>query len=101
MKKKSIFLIAILLVIGVFFQYFLIETSPRIPCNEIKEQLLKSVNILIYEFVFLLFLLIVICKFIFKETSIEIIKKTFAFILVYVLVFSYLFYRYSSKCVQI
>ena len=101
MKKKSIFLIAILLIIGVFFQYFLIETSPRIPCNEIKEQLLKSVNVLIYEFIFLLFLLIVICKFIFKETSIEIIKKTFTFILVYILVFLYLFYRYSSKCVEI
>jgi hypothetical protein len=101
MKKKSIFLIAILLVIGVFFQYFLIETSPRIPCNEIKEQLLKSVNVLIYQFIFLIFLLSIICKFIFKETNIEIVKKCFIYTFLYLLFFVFLFYKYANKCVDI
>ena len=101
MKKKSTYLVFMLLSIGLFFQYFLIETSPRILCNEINEQLLKSINVLIYKFVFLLFLLIIICKFIFKEVNIEILKKVFVFVLFYIVFFAYLFYRYSSKCVEI
>jgi len=101
MNKKSTYLVFIILSLGIFFQYFLIETSPRILCSEINEQLLKSINILIYEFVFLLFLLIIICKFILREVNIAILKKTIIFTLLYILAFVYLFYRYSSKCVEI
>ena len=77
MKKKSIYLVCILLSLGIFLQYFLIETSPRILCTEINEQLLKSINILIYEFVFLLILLVIICKFLYRETNDKIMKITF------------------------
>ncbi len=98
--KRSIFLFIILLGIGIFFQYFLIETSPRILCSEIKEQLLKSIRILIYELGFLLLILLAICKFIFKETNINIVKKMALYIFIYFLVFTYLFYNYSSMCVD-
>jgi len=101
MKRKSIFLIAVLLIIGIFFQYLMIETSPRIPCDEIKEQLLKSARILIYQFMFLIFLLSIICKLILKETTIEIVKKSLIYTFLYILFFMFLFYKYASKCVEI
>lgn len=79
--KKSTYLTLLLLILGVFLHIILIGTSPRILCSEVREQLLKSIDVLIYQFAFLFSFIILICKLIFKDIN-RIIKKLYDFYII-------------------
>ena len=95
---KNYFSFLFLLIIGLLLQIFLFKTAPRIECFEIKSQLLKFIQIVFYQFSFLLLFLIVYCKFYLKLPSFKLIQISLLFVVLYAISFALLFYNYSTKC---
>jgi hypothetical protein len=98
--KKSLITIVLCLVIGVFLQFILIETSPRILCDEILNQLQLLFKSLVLEYIVLGGLLLATNRFVLKIKTRENLIGLAIFTAIYILSFSYLFYEYASNCVD-
>lgn len=95
---KGIIIAVISLAIGVFLQVILIDTSPRLLCNEVLNQLFLILKSLILEYVVLVLLLLAVNKYIFKIKKMDNLISLVIFTVLYILFFAYMFNAYANKC---
>jgi len=95
---KGIIIAVICLAIGVFLQVILIDTSPRILCNEILNQLYQLLKSLILEYGVLTLLLLAVNRYIIKIKKADNLISLAIFTILYILIFAYMFNTYANKC---
>jgi hypothetical protein len=95
---KAILTGGIFLGVGVFLQFVLIETSPRIDCAEKFNQLLIMLQTIAIEFVLLLIGLFSINKLILKLKRNQNVIYLLVFTGFYTLIFLFFYSNYANKC---
>ncbi|SHG98627.1 hypothetical protein SAMN05444372_112122 [Flavobacterium micromati] len=95
--RKKIILTIVLFLISLSLQVILIGTSPKVNCDEIKQQLYVFLDTLIIEYVFFILIDILFLKFLFKCAFKSIAINVLIFTLLFVGIFIYLFYGYYNE----
>jgi hypothetical protein len=98
--KKGVITALLILIVGIILQMILIETSPKILCNSVSEQMLLLLESLMFEFLGLSILLVAINKFVLQINWKSSLKVFIMFTVIYVITFVYLLNNYVNKCVE-
>ena len=94
--KKQIFLTSFLLLLSFCLQTILIGTSPKIDCSQIKTQFYVITETVLIQYIALILIEILILKFWIKSDLKKNIRIVLIFTVLFLCVFTYLFYEYYN-----
>lgn len=97
---KKILVLLFFLAIGILLQKLMIDTAPRIPCDQTDAQLLKMLRSLFGEFFSLIFMLFAVNRLWLKLTRSEHLWSIGVFSATYLGVFFVFFNAYAYRCEQ-
>lgn len=94
--KKTLILIAVLILIGTFLQLILFATSPKIECSEINHQFYVLLRNSADQYLLLLIIEILFLLFWFKKDFKKIAVSILIFTVLFLSVFGCYFYAYHQ-----
>ncbi len=101
MKKSTLVVIIIALIIGGFLQKLLIDTSPRIHCDEISKQMWMCLRTLAIEFGIITLIMAGVNKYSLRLNVKQSLAALLVFAVLYFALFGYLFIDYAGKCMSV